>query len=228
MYCAKCGQDNSEQASYCRKCGRPFDTVQNMTPGSETIGSTSLAGRMLRAIRLKVDLYAEVARDPAANRQAIAVVTVAILATAVGQTLGVALGTQQETFHTDAVWTSLVVQFFVAVASMLAFLFLHSLLAYWLSTKVLWRRTISATYGGVLRAVGFAYSLLALNVFSFIPHFDMLIGLIVGIWVIFADITAYRGSLSLSRGQAVALWFAVTIPLVVVAAAIWIPILVLF
>jgi len=79
-----------------------------------------------------------------------------------------------------------------------------SFFAYWLGTKVLKGPETSATYGELLRTIGFSNSPRVLSFFSFIPFLGGLIALAVSVWALIAGVIAVRQALDFSTGRALA------------------------
>src|SRR5207237_3596936 len=61
----------------------------------------------------------------------------------------------------------------------------------------------TATWGEVLRTVGFANSPGVLRILAFIPVIGGLIGLLVGIWTIVTTVVAVRQALDITTGKAI-------------------------
>jgi hypothetical protein len=61
----------------------------------------------------------------------------------------------------------------------------------------------TATWGEVMRTVGFANSPGVLRILSFIPVLGGLIGLLVAIWTIVTTVVAVRQSLDITTGKAI-------------------------
>jgi hypothetical protein len=214
VYCTKCGKKVEDQADYCQSCGASLGSRSGTKPATKNEAkTTSLASRMLRAAKLEANLYYEVKSDTSLNRQALLAVAISGLAAGIGESLGVGLGTGTEVFHTDIVWLKLAVPFLIPLVGGIASWLLLSLLAYWLGARVFWPGETSATYGGVLRAMGFARSPGMLYIFSFIPYVEWATTLAVTVWGSIAIIIALRQSLSIETGRAVGLFVAVVAPL---------------
>lgn len=111
--------------------------------------SSSLVSRMIRASRLEVALYEEVEADTRATSQALIAVVVVALATAIGSGIS-ALGTRG---ILGFLW-GLVGGLFASLIGWLAW----SYLTYILGTTVLKGPNTSATWGELLRTIGFAHS----------------------------------------------------------------------
>ena len=61
----------------------------------------------------------------------------------------------------------------------------------------------TATWGEVMRTVGYANAPGVLNILGFIPLLGRLVGLVVGIWVIVATVIAIRQALDVTTGKAI-------------------------
>lgn len=147
--------------------------------------------RMVRASRLEADLYEEVEHDLDATAQAFQVVAVVAVATG----LGAAVGALFRGSAGGAIG-GLIMGILLAVLGWL----LWSFLTYWIGTNLFGG---TATYGELLRTLGFANSPGVLRVFSFIPFFGGLIGLVVAIWTLVAGVIAVRQALDFDTGKAI-------------------------
>ena len=78
----------------------------------------------------------------------------------------------------------------------------------------------TATYGELLRTLGFAYSPGVLNILRFIPVLGGIIGLIVGIWRIVTGFVAVREALDLDSGNTIAVIVVGLIAYIVVVAIV--------
>jgi len=158
----------------------------------QSVAQSSLTDRMIRAARLDVALYNEVEADTTATNQALMVVVLVAVASGIGLMLssiiagrpGVALGGLIGAVVLEllgwAVWSY--VMFFVGTR------LFHG----------------TATYGELLRTLGFAYSPGVLLILRFIPILGGIIGLIVAIWRIVAGFIAIREALDLDTGNTIA------------------------
>jgi hypothetical protein len=154
--------------------------------------SPSLTDRMLRAARLDVALYNEVEADLNATSQALTVVVIAALAGGIGSALGAAIGGRP----TGAVG--------LLIGGILAELLgwaVWSYVMYFVGTRFFGG---VATYGELLRTLGFAYSPGVLLILRFIPVLGGLISLVVFIWRIITGFIAVREALDIDSGKTVA------------------------
>lgn len=154
----------------------------------------SLVNKMIRAAKLDVNLYEEVEADTKVNGQALAAVCIASLASGIGA--GIA-GVRVEGGH-GLIW-GLIVGLLTALAGWL----IWSLLSYWLGTTVFKGPETSATYGELLRTIGFSNSPRVLSIFSFIPFIGGFIALIASIWALVAGVIAVRQALDFSTWRAI-------------------------
>ena len=149
----------------------------------------------MRAARLDVDLYEEVEADASANIQAFTAVALVGLATGVGTGISAV-------FEEDAIaflWGIL-----IGLGTTIGGWLLWALFAYVLGTTVFRGPETEATYGQLLRTLGFAHSPGLLRVFSFIPILGGLISLAASVWLLVAGIIAVRQALDFSTGRAIA------------------------
>jgi Yip1 domain len=157
------------------------------------LASTGLTDRMLRAARLDVNLYEEVEADTNATSQALMVVVMASLAGGIGAAIGAAMGGGRAVNPIGGL-----------VGGVLSVLLGWAVLSYvmfFVGTR-LFKGT--ATYGELLRTLGFAYSPGVLLVLSFIPVVGGLIAAAVFIWRIATGFIAIRQALDLDTGNTIA------------------------
>ena len=154
----------------------------------------SLVGRMVRAARLEVNLYEEVEADTRANGQAFVAVVIASMAAGLGA--GIA-GVRVE----GGLW--FLWGLLIGLASALAGWLVWSLFAYWLGTTIFRGPETSATYGELLRTIGFSNSPRVLSFFIFIPFVGGIIAFAVSIWALVAGIIAVRQALDFSTWRAI-------------------------
>jgi hypothetical protein len=164
---------------------------------------SSFVERAIGAIRLDPATYEEVEHDTEATWQAAVVVVAAAILTGVGSSAG---RTQN------------------LVASVLAsvvFWAIFALFAYLIGAHLLKGPQTSATFGEVLRALGFAYAPSLFAILGLIPGVGPLIVLIAGLWTLVASVIALRQALEVSTGRAVAIavvaFLAMVVVLVIVA-----------
>jgi hypothetical protein len=152
----------------------------------------SLTDRMIRAARLEAGLYNEVEADTSATSQALTVVVVAAVAGGIGAAIGAALGGRPSGVAGGLVGGVLTELLGWAV---------WSYVMYFVGTRVFHG---TASYGELLRTLGFAYSPGVLLIFRFIPLLGGLVVLAVGIWRIVAGFIAVREALDLDTGNTLA------------------------
>ena len=145
----------------------------------------SLVGKMIRAVKLDVDLYNEVEADESATTQALLVVVIAAVCSTIGALIGgrgggVLLGT--------------------LISSLIGWA-LASVTIYLVGVHLFGGK---ATIGELLRTLGFAYSIQVVNILSFIPWLGGLIGFAASIWNIVMTVVAAREALDVDTGKAIA------------------------
>lgn len=152
----------------------------------EVTGRRSLIERMIGAALLKVDVYEEVEHDESATGQAaIAVGLVAIASGIASWTYG---------------GTGIVVGVLAAYLSWAIF----AATTYFVGDK-LFKGT--ASWGELLRTIGFAQSPGVLFVLGAIPILGLIVFIPVVIWILIAVVIAIRQALDISTGKAVAAGF---------------------
>jgi hypothetical protein len=154
--------------------------------------TSSLTDRMIRASRLDVALYNEVEADLYATNQALTVVVITALAGGIGAALGAALGGRPAGIVGGLIGG--------IVVELLGWL-VWSWVMYFVGTRFFGG---TATYGELLRTLGFAYSPGVLLILRFIPVLGGLITFIVSIWRIITSFIAVREALDIDSGKAVA------------------------
>jgi hypothetical protein len=155
--------------------------------------SGSIINRMVRAAKLDVNLYEEVEADTTANGQAFLVVVLVSLATGIGT--GIA-----GLFIHEGIWFlwGLLIGLATSIFGWLAW----SFIAYILGTTILKGPETQATYGELLRTIGFSTSPGVLRFFSFIPFLGGLIAFVASIWSLIAGVIAVRQALDISTARA--------------------------
>ncbi len=160
----------------------------------------SLLDRMRGAAFLEIATYEEVEHDESLTRQAALVVVIVAIARGIG---GLNEGTQG---------------IFVGIVLALLGWLLWAGITYLVGDKLLGG---TATWGELLRTLGYAQSPGVLLVIGFVPLVGWLVALIVPFWLLVTGIVAIRQALDFSTGKAVLTavlgWVvAVGIPLVLV------------
>jgi hypothetical protein len=158
--------------------------------------------RMKGAAFMHIDSYEEVEADQTATGQAAGVVALVAVAQAIGGAgeggFGILSG---------------------AISALLSWL-LWAGITYLIGAKLLGG---TATWGELLRTIGFAQSPGVLHVLGIIPVLGGIIRFAVAIWVLVAGIIAIRQALDVSTGKAILTavlgWLAITLPLAILMAA---------
>lgn len=170
-----------------------------------TSGSTMI-DRMIRAAKLENAVYEEVEHDQSATVQAFWVVVIASVAAGIGG-LGAGL-------------TGLIVGVIAALVGWAAYAYV----CYWIGTRVLAGPQTSATWGQLLRTLGFASSPRVLLVLAFIPVIGLLLAIVVLIWTFLTTVVAIRQALDFDTGRAIvtaiAGWAVLFLTTIVVAALV--------
>lgn len=149
----------------------------------ELVRRRTLVQRMKGAALLQADAYEEVEADTTATGQAALVVGLVALAAAIG---GAGAGT-------PGFWTGL-------LSAYVGWL-LWSAVTYVIGDKVLGG---TATWGELLRTLGFAQAPGVLYIFGILPYvLGWLARFIVGTWILIAVIVAIRQALDFGTGKAV-------------------------
>ena len=167
--------------------------------------------RMIRAAKLDASLYEEVEKDVTATNQAILVVVIVSICTGIGGAIGgqMAGGIGGPVF-------GLIVGTIVALIGW----FIWSFITYFIGTRLFKGPKTKATYGELLRCIGFSYSPGTLRILSFIPILGGIIVFIALIWSLIAMVIAVRQALDFSTGRAIATCIVGFIVLVIISAAV--------
>jgi hypothetical protein len=147
--------------------------------------NNSLVNRMLRAARLEVPLYEEVEADVTATNQALLVVVI------VAACSGIAAAVGNSQTNAIAALVGGILQALVGWA-------VWSFVIFFVGTRVMGG---TATYGELLRTLGFAQSPGVLLLISFVPVLGGIIALIVGIWSLVAGFIGTRQALDLDNAK---------------------------
>ena len=170
--------------------------------------SATLPDRMIRAARLSVPLFEEVEADTTATTQALTVVVIVSLASGIGSALGAAM---------SGTGGNIVGGLIGGIVSALIGWAIWSFVIYIVGTRIFGG---TATYGELLRTLGFAESPGVLTILGFIPILGGIIGLIAGIWVRVASCIATRQALDISNGKTVGTILVALLVLVIVLAIV--------
>ena len=174
-----------------------------------------MVNRMMRAARLEVPLYEEVEADVTATNQALLVVVMVAVASGVGAAIGASiLGVSA---------AGLVGRLVSGLLSALIGWAVWSYVVYFVGTRFFGG---TATYGELLRTLGFAESPSVLLIFSFIPVLGGILSFVVLVWTIVTSFIATRQALDIDNTKtvftiligAVALIIVVTIISLIFAA----------
>jgi|SRR5579859_416575 len=171
----------------------------------DTTASPSIVNRMLRAARLEVPLYEEVEADLTATNQALLVVVLVAVANGIGagiagagsgRLVGALVGGVLTGLIGWAVWSYVV---------------------YFVGTRFFGG---TATYGELLRTLGFAESPGVLSIFSFIPVLGPILAAVVGIWSLVASFIGTRQALDIDNTKTFFTLLIAFVALIVVVAII--------
>src|ERR1700716_513775 len=141
--------------------------------------SSSIVNRMVRAARLEVPLYEEVEADLTATNQALLVVVMVAVASGVGAAIGASIAGVSA--------PGLVGRLVSGLLSALIGWAVWSYVVYFVGTRFFGG---TATYGELLRTLGFAESPSVLLIFSFIPGVGGILSFAVGVWTIVSSFIA--------------------------------------
>jgi hypothetical protein len=174
--------------------------------------ANSMINRMVRACKVESELYEEVEADKSANSQAVLVVVlVSIIA---------GLGTFISAIIAHANIGGIIWGLVGGIISALLGWLIWSFLTWVLGTTILKGKNTSATYGELLRTIGFANSPNVFRFFVFIPFIGPLIALAAFIWSLIAGVIAVRQALDVSTGRAIAITIVGWIVYIVIAIII--------
>lgn len=152
----------------------------------EHTAQSSFIDRMVGAARLDPEVYEEIEHDESGTRQALTVVVLGSLASGIGALYG-----GVEAF---AIGIALAVVGWAA----------YAYIAYWVGTTFFKGPQTSATWGELLRTLGFASSPRVLLVLMVIPVLGLFIGLAVFVWMLLTTVVAIRQALDFDTGRAIA------------------------
>ncbi len=152
----------------------------------EATRQSSIVDRMIRAARLESQVYEEVEHDRSATGQAMLVVVIGAVAAGIGALSGGIVG------------------LIVGIIAALIGWAVYASIAYWVGTNFFKSPQTEATWGQLLRTLGFANSPRVLLVLGIIPVVGIIIGLAVFIWMLFTTVIAIRQALDIDTGRAIA------------------------
>ena len=159
-----------------------------------------MVDRMIGAARLDVDTYEEVESDYSATGQAAIVVTIVAIASAIGGAGAGGVGIIGGVLSAVVGWL------------------LWAGIAYLIGDKLFGG---TATWGELLRTIGFAQAPGVLLILAIIPVLGWIVQFVVGIWLLVAGIIAIRQALDFSTGKAILTAIVGWIPLVIARAILF-------
>lgn len=159
-----------------------------------------MVDRMIGAARLDVDTYEEVESDYSATGQAAVVVTIVAVASAIGGAGAGGVGIIGGVLSAVVGWL------------------LWAGIAYLIGDKLFGG---TATWGELLRTIGFAQAPGVLLILAIIPVLGWIVQFVVGIWLLVAGIIAIRQALDFSTGKAILTAIVGWIPLVIARAILF-------
>jgi len=145
-------------------------------------GTHTFTQRMVGAARVDASIYTEVEHDTSATPQAAGVVAIVAVCSAIGGVAGGAVG-----------------MISAVVAALLGWL-VWAGVTYLIGDKLLGG---TATWGELLRALGFAQAPGVLYILAIIPLFGWLVRFVIGVWILVCGIVALREALDFSTGKAI-------------------------
>jgi hypothetical protein len=157
-------------------------------------GSSSMWDRMVRAAKLEIGLYEEVEADTGANGQAFAVVLLVSVASGIGWAIAGAIAD-------EGIW--ILGGFLIGIVTSIVGWLVWAAITYWIGSTIFKGPETEATYGQLLRTLGFAQSPGVLRLLVFIPFLGGLISFVVWVWVLIAGVIAVRQALDFSTARAI-------------------------
>lgn len=177
----------------------------------ETARRRSMTERMMGAALLEVEAYEEVEHDRTATGQAAIVVGIVALASAIGSLGSAGVGGLA----------------FGLLAAFVGWL-VWSGVTYLIGTTLFGG---TATWGELLRTLGFAQSPGVLSVLAIIPVLGFLVRLVLFVWILVTGIVAIRQALDFTTGKAILTavigWVCYIVVAVLVAFVVGVPVAVL-
>ena len=149
---------------------------------------------MLGFLRLDERVINDVEQDTNATSQALIVVILVAIASAIGNvTVGAERGSD------DNFWRAVIFGAIAAVAGWIVF----SIIAYFVGTSLFGTAQTSATIGQVMRVVGFAQTPKLIGILGFIPLIGWIASLVAWVWFVVVAIVALRNAFEFSTERAV-------------------------
>lgn len=139
---------------------------------------TKLTDRMIRAAKLDPQLYEEVEADTSALGQATMVVVLSSVAAGIGSSGMVAPA----------------YLLLITIGALLAW-YVWAFMTWWIGTKLLPEKQTEATYGQLLRTIGFSSAPGILKVLGAVPSLNTLVFAITNLWMLAAMVIAVRQAL---------------------------------
>lgn len=168
----------------------------------EATRQASIIDRMIRAARLEPQLYEEVEHDRSATSQALLVVVLGSVAAGIGALSGGIGGL-----------------IFGIIAALVGWA-VYAFIAYWVGTNIFKGPRTEATWGQLLRTLGFASSPRVLLVLGIIPVVGALIWPVVFVWWVIATVIAVRQALDFETWRAIATAVVSVLPTLVVLSIV--------
>jgi hypothetical protein len=116
--------------------------------------------------------------------------------------------------------SGLLVGLVVGVVTALVGWLIWSFITYFIGVKLLKGPQTEATYGQLLRCIGFSDSPLVLAILGFIPFLGGIISFAASLWSLVAMVIAVRQALDFSTGRAIATCIVGFIVLIVISAVV--------
>lgn len=155
-------------------------------PEGGQMAQASVVERAIGAARLDPRAYEDVERDEAATGTALAIVVLAAIASGIGN-----LGNNG------------VIGFIVGVIFGVIGFVLYAGIAYLVGAKLFATAETRATWGQLIRTLGFAQAPGILYVLGILPAVGGLIRFVVGVWILVASVIAIRQACDFSTGRAI-------------------------
>jgi hypothetical protein len=159
--------------------------------------SASLPDRMMRASRLNTQLYEEVEADTNATNQALLVVVLVSVASGIGSMISAAMASSAAP---GLLTPNPVGALITGLLGALIGWAVWSYVIFFVGTRFFGGQ---ATYGELLRTLGFAESPGVLLILSFIPILGGLLSFAVGIWILVASFIGIRQALDIDNAKTV-------------------------